>query len=246
MKSLPTTGVICRTALAGVLLFLAGCAVGDRSAAAPPNPTVGAARHRDPQSAGAKKAKTQAGKNQTAKNSPSAYNKNTTPAAGDPKDAAHKHPLDMVGKLQGRGWYLPWYKRDPNNPKGKPIPVLIAEAETGEITKHGENPEIVMHRVHARLFQKGVHAANIEAATVRADQQAEKVVATGACRVVSLINPADTVLTADRITWYTANTRFVAEGHALVVRRPRDGGIPITQEGGTIVYDLEHNTVTVQ
>ena len=63
---------------------------------------------------------------------------------------------------------------------------------------------------------------------------------------MSLLNPADTVLTADRITWDAKNTKFVAEGHARVERRPRNGGVPVTQEGGTIVYDMEHNTVTVQ
>jgi lipopolysaccharide assembly outer membrane protein LptD (OstA) len=157
-----------------------------------------------------------------------------------------KHPLDLVGKVNGRGWYLPWYKRDPKKPNGPPIPVILAEAETGEITRRSDNPEIVMHVVRAKLFQKGVHAANIQAATVHADQQAEKIVATGRCRVVSLTNPADTVLTADKITWDTRNTNVIAEGHARVAKRPRDGGVPITQEGGKIVYDLEHNTVTVR
>jgi hypothetical protein len=165
------------------------------------------------------------------------------PAAAKP--AKSKHPLELVGKVNGSGWHLPWYIRDPKNPNGPPIPVLVADAETGEITKRNNNPEIVMHQVKARLYQKGVHAANIDAAKIRANQRDKKVFASGGCTVNSLVNPADTVLTADRITWDSSNTQFVAEGHAHVERRPANGGLPIVQEGGTIVYDLERNLVTV-
>lgn len=164
------------------------------------------------------------------------------PAANE---RAAGHPLDNVGKVNGRGWYLPWYKRDPRRPNGPPIPVLIAEAETGEITRRNGTPEVVMRDVHARLFQKGVHAANVVAGKVRANQQEARVYASGGCTVTSLLNPADTVLTADRITWDTNGAIFSAEGHATVMRRPRDGGVPITHEGGKIVYDLERNTFTI-
>ena len=222
-------------ALAGLLFALAGCAGSGRSAAAPASPAVGIAKRKGVPAAHAKIHAPR-----------SAQNKKGAPrAALAGKEAAQKHPLDLVGKVNGRGWYLPWYKRDPKRMDGPLIPVLLAEAETGEITRHTDNPEIVMHHVQAKLFQKGIHAANIRAGTVRADQQAEKVFATGGCRVVSLVNPADTVLTADKITWESANSRFVAEGHARVARRPRNGGAAITQEGGKIVYDLEHNTVTI-
>ena len=157
----------------------------------------------------------------------------------------HKHPLELIGKVNGRRWYLPWYIRNLRDLNGPPIPVLIANAESGEVTRHGENPEIVMHRVSARLFQKGVPAANVRAGKVRANQQTNRVFASGGCTIVSLINPADTVLTADRITWDTRNTLFIAEGHAHVARKPHNGGPAMTQDGGKIVYDLEHNTVTV-
>ncbi|HLJ54637.1 MAG TPA: hypothetical protein VKT77_06315 [Chthonomonadaceae bacterium] len=154
--------------------------------------------------------------------------------------------LDQIGKIDGSGWYLPWYVRDPKNPEGPPVPVLLADAQTGEILKRVGGPEVVLHGVNAKLFQKGVHAANVVAATVRADQQADKVYATGGCRVTSLVNPKDTVLTSDRMTWDIAASRIVAQGHAHVERRPKDAGLPFTQDGGTIVYDLEHNTVTVE
>jgi len=180
-----------------------------------------------------------------ASRTPRAPAKAAPPPTGEVKAPPAKHPLDLVGKVNGRGWYLPWYTRDPKKPNGPPIPVLIAEAETGEITKHNDNPEIVMRHVHARIYQKGVHSANVEAAKIRANQLERTVFASGGCTVTSLLNPTDTVLTADRITWDTENTRFVAEGHAHVERRPRDGGTPITQSGGKIVYDTEKNTVTV-
>ena len=158
---------------------------------------------------------------------------------------AATHPLELVGKVNGRGWYLPWYTRDPKNPNGPPIHVLSAEAVSGEITNREGKPVVVLHRVNAKLYQKGVHAANVRAGKVRASQIDNMVFGTGGCRVVSLLNPADTVLTADRITWDTRNTLFIAEGHAHVERTPRNGGLPIVQEGGKIVYDLEHNTISV-
>ena len=167
------------------------------------------------------------------------------PAAQSTERAAPTRPLDLIGKVNGRGWYLPWYTRDPKRPNGPPIPVLIAEAETGEITKHNDNPEIVMRRVHARLFQKGLHTANVDAAKIRSNQEEQVIYGSGGCTIKSLLNPADTVLTADRITWDTGNTRFIAEGHAHVVRKPQDGGLPISQEGGKFVYDMEKNTVTI-
>jgi hypothetical protein len=168
----------------------------------------------------------------------------STPAA-QAGAAAAKHPLELIGKVKGSRWHVPWYTRDPKHPNGPPIPVLIAEAATGEIARRNGSPEIVMRKVHARIFQKGVHAADLDAGKVRANQQEKRVFASGGCKVVSVLNPADTVVTADRITWDAANAQFVAEGHAHVVRTPRDGGLPISQEGGRIIYDLAHNTVTV-
>src|SRR5689334_12779162 len=103
----------------------------------------------------------------------------------------------MIGKVSGKGWYLPYYIQDPKRPNGPPMPVFIAEAKTGEILRKAGNPEIVMHEVQARLFQQGRYAADVRAARIRANQQDRQVYATGGCTVRSLINPADTVLTAD-------------------------------------------------
>jgi hypothetical protein len=158
----------------------------------------------------------------------------------------YKHPLELVGKVQGSGWYLPWYKRDPRNPNGKRIPVLIAQAKTGEIVRRNNEPEIVMYTVHAKLFQKGVHAADLDAGKIRANQRDERIFGSGGCKVVSLLNPADTVLTADKITWDARKSLFTADGNAHIVRQPKNGGVPVSQEGGRIVFDLVHNTFTVQ
>ena len=70
-----------------------------------------------------------------------------TKAAAGPEA---KHPLELLGAVKGRGWHLPWYERDPKNPKGPPIPMLIADAASGEIARRNGEPEIVMRRVHAR------------------------------------------------------------------------------------------------
>lgn len=161
------------------------------------------------------------------------------------QNAKPLNPAQVIGKVKGSGWYLPWYARDPKHPNGPPIPVLIANADTGEITNHNDNPVIVLHRVHAKLYQKGQHAANVVAAQVTANQQDQVIVGKGGCTVTSLLNPADTVLTADTITWDSDNTKFIAQGHARVVRRPLHG-VPMTHEGGKIIYDLEKNTIDVE
>ena len=158
----------------------------------------------------------------------------------------YKHPLELVSKVQGSGWYLPWYKRDPKNPNGKGIPVLIAQAKTGEIVRRNNSPEILMFTVHAKLFQKGIHAADLDAGKIRANQRDERIFGSGGCKVVSLLNPADTVLTADRIVWDAKKSLFTADGNAHIVRQPKNGGVPVSQEGNTIVFDLVHNTFTVQ
>jgi hypothetical protein len=159
--------------------------------------------------------------------------KPVTKPASDSKSAQTKTltAAEQIAKVEGSGWYLPWYKRDPKHPDGPPIPVLIANAATGEITNHNSNPEIVMHHV--------------QAVRITANQEDQVIVGKGGCTVTSLLNPADTVLTADTITWDSGNTKFVAEGHAHVVRRPRNG-VPITQEGGKITYDLEKNTIDIE
>lgn len=156
-----------------------------------------------------------------------------------------KHPIEAIGKVTGKGWYLPWYRRDPNRPKGPMIPVLIANAERGEITNRDGNPDIIMRTVHARLYQKGRHSADVDAGTVEANQNDNHVVGSDGCRIHSLINPSDTVLTADRIEWDVDSSLFTATGHAHVERRPRNG-VPIIQEGGTIVYSAERDTVEIR
>jgi hypothetical protein len=157
--------------------------------------------------------------------------------------------MRLPGKIKGQGWHIPWYMRDPKHPNGPPVPVLIADADTGEIVNHNGNPAIVMWKVRARLFREGAYAADVVAAKITANQRDQILVGTGGCKVTSPLENAETVVTADKITWNTKASKIVAVGHAHVVRRPRNSSRdnpPITQEGGKITYDLARGEVSVQ
>src|SRR5258705_8336032 len=91
------------------------------------------------------------------------------------QEAAKEEKIDprtrLPGKIQGMGWHIPWYARDPKNPKGPTIPVLIADAVSGEITNQNDNPTIAMHQMRAKLFRDGQYIADVEADQVTADQR---------------------------------------------------------------------------
>lgn len=149
----------------------------------------------------------------------------------------------LTGEISGTNWHIPWTIRDA---KGKAIPALIADARQGEMNNLDESYTMRLRGVRAKLFQAGVHAADIVAAQVDANSDDHLIVGTGGVRVTSLTNPPDTVITADKLTWDPRSYKMVAVGHARITQRPRNGGVPITQTGGRITFDTKFQKIEVE
>ncbi len=149
---------------------------------------------------------------------------------------------NLTGEISGTNWHIPWSIRDA---KGRAVPALIADAREGEMNNLGDSSTMRLHGVRAKLFQEGVHAADIVAAQVDASSDDHLIVGTGGVRVTSLTSPPDTVVTADKITWDPRSFKMVAVGHAVVTQRPPHG-VPITQTGGRITFDTKFRKIEVE
>lgn len=150
---------------------------------------------------------------------------------------------NLTGEISGTNWHIPWMIHDA---KGRAVPALIADARQGEMNNLDDSYTMRLHGVRAKLYQEGVHAADIQAAQVDANSDDHIIIGTGGVQVVSLTNPPDTVVTADKITWDPRSFKMVAVGHAKVVQRPRNGGVPITQTGGRITFDTKFQKIEVE
>ncbi len=150
---------------------------------------------------------------------------------------------NLTGEITGTNWHIPWSIRDA---KGRAVPALIADAREGEMNNLDDSYTMRLRGVQAKLFQEGVHAADIQAVQVDANSDDHLIIGTGGVRVTSLTNPPDTVVTADKITWDPRSSKMVAVGHAKVMQRPRDGGLPITQTGGRITFDTKFQKIEVE
>ena len=149
----------------------------------------------------------------------------------------------MTGEVSGTNWHIPWTIRDA---KGRIVPVMTADARVGEMNNLESSYTMRLHGVQAKLFQEGVHAADVVAAQVDTNSDDHVIIGTGGVRVTSLTNPPDTVVTADKITWDPRSFKMTAVGHALVTQRPRNGGLPITQSGGRITFDTKFKKIKVE
>ncbi len=158
-------------------------------------------------------------------------------------DAKATEAQRLEGAITGTNWHIPWTVR---NAEGKAIPALIADAREGRMQSFEDSYTMQLRGVRAKLFQEGVHSADIEAAQVDANSDDHLIVGTGGVRVVSLTNPPDTVITADKITWDPHSHKMVAVGHAQATQRPHDGGVPITQTGGRITFDMQLKKIEVE
>ena len=150
---------------------------------------------------------------------------------------------NFTGEISGTNWHIPWMVR---NAKGRAFPALVADARMGEMNNLDDSYTMRLHGVRAKLYQEGVHAADIVAAQVDANSDDHLIIGTGGVRVTSLTNPPDTVVTADKITWDPRSSKMVAVGHAHVEQRPRNGGVPIIQSGGRITFDTKFQKVEVE
>jgi len=149
---------------------------------------------------------------------------------------------NLTGEVKGTNWHIPWTIR---NAKGQTVPALIADARKGEMNNLDEGYAMHLHGVNAKLFQEGVHAADIVAEQVDANSEEKIIIGTGGVQVSSLTNPPDTVITADKITWDPQTAKMVAVGHAQVTQRPPKG-VSITQTGGRITFDTKFQKIKVE
>jgi|SRR5579871_1575119 len=150
--------------------------------------------------------------------------------------AAQEAQADLPGKITGTGFHIPITKRDPKNPNGPPIPVLTADAQSGDIQNQGASPGIFLRGVRARIFREGKPAADLMAPQMTYDRSHKTVIATGGVRMASLPAPAQTTVTADQMTWDTATSQIVAVGHAFATTHQK--GNDIQQSGGRITIDM--------
>jgi len=150
---------------------------------------------------------------------------------------------NLTGEVKGTNWHIPWTIR---NSKGQTVPALIADARRGEMNNLDDGYAMRLHGVTAQLFQEGVHAADIVAGQVDANSEDKLIVGTGGVQVTSLTNPPDTVVTAEKITWDPHTFKMVAVGHAKVIQTPRNGGVPISQTGGRIMFDTKFQKFEVK
>ena len=151
---------------------------------------------------------------------------------------------ELPGELTGKGWHIPWYTRDPKNPNGPLIPVLIADAKRGEIVNTA-NATLLLRDVHAKMFHNGIQSADIQAPQVTANQGEGMFVGTGGVTVRSLTDPPDTVITGDRITWKMKTRQLVAEGHAHITNRSAGGKVS-TLDGNRITFDTALKTSSIE
>jgi hypothetical protein len=158
-------------------------------------------------------------------------------------DAEPDPDQNLTGEVTGTNWHIPWMILDA---KGRKQPALVADAGQGKMTNLDDNYTMQLHGVRAKVFQDGVHAADIVASQVDANSTDHLIVGTGGVRVTSLTNPPDTVVTADKITWDPRAYVMVAVGHAVVTKRPHDGSVPITQTGGRITFDTKFQKIKVE
>jgi hypothetical protein len=157
-------------------------------------------------------------------------------------DAEADQDQNLTGEVSGTNWHIPWTIRDA---KGRTIPALITDARQGEMNNLDDSYSMRLNGVKAKLFRDGVHTADIIADQVDANSDDHMIIGTGGVRVTSLTSPPDTVVTADKITWDLNSSKMVAVGHAVVTKRPHDGGVPITQTGGRVTFDTKFQKVVV-
>jgi lipopolysaccharide assembly outer membrane protein LptD (OstA) len=133
--------------------------------------------------------------------------------------------------VQGKGWRIFWRTQDAKQTAPeRATPVLIAEAQRGELINDDAIPAVRLIGVRAKLFRDGVHSANMTAGQIEANRKERRVVGTGGVTIRSLTNPPDTVIIADTLTWDTSADQIIAEGNATVRKPARRGALPFLAE----------------
>ena len=161
---------------------------------------------------------------------------------------ADRTPRPIPGSVNGSKWHIVWRSHDEKNGT-KPLPVLIADAQTGNVTDETETPTLELNDVQCKVFQSGRHAADIHAAHIEANQREKIVNGSGGVIVTAHGRTAGdtsvTMITADKMKWDTNTNQVIAFGNASIVRRSRPGQPALSQNGGRIVYDMKQDTFEV-
>lgn len=164
--------------------------------------------------------------------------------AEKPKEQA-KELQELKGAITGTGWHIPWSARDPKNPNGKPVKVLIADAEQGALKNDDGNLRVVLQNAQVKLFRNGTPTAFIDAKILSANRDDHSVIGTGGVVVNSLQNPPDTIIKAEKMVWNTDETKVIAVGNAQVSHRLKNGTLA-TSSGGRVTFDLESEEIEIE
>ena len=168
------------------------------------------------------------------------------PATLAKKVAEKKEPTPIPARIDGKGWHIAWNSRDTAQAKARAVPVLVANAETGEFTSDTDPPALGLNTVQAQIFQDGKHVADIVAARIDANRGEQTVYGSGGVAIHSLVNPPDTTITADSMQWNATTSRLIAEGNAKLSRPARDKQQAFAQSGNRIVYNMKQGNFDVQ
>ncbi len=156
-----------------------------------------------------------------------------------------KELRELKGAITGAGWHIPWSVRDPKHPNGKPIKVLIADAEQGALKNDDGNIRMGLENARVKLFQDGAPTANINAKILSANRDDNVVIGTGGVVVNSLQKPPNTVITAEKMVWDTATTKVIAVGNAQVKHRLKNGTLA-TSSGGRVTLDIRTEEIEIE
>ena len=162
------------------------------------------------------------------------------------KIAEKKEPAPIPGRIDGRTWHIAWRSRNTAKAGSKALPVLTADAETGDFTSETDPPAIGLNTVQAQIFQDGRHVADLQATHIDANRGEETVYGSGGVTIYSLVNPPDTTITADTVQWATDKSHLIAEGHARISRPAKNGRQAFAQSGNRIIYDMKQGNFDVQ
>ena len=168
------------------------------------------------------------------------------PKARAKEVAEKKQPAPIPARIDGKGWHIAWRSRNLAKSGAKSLPVLIADAETGEFTSDTDPPAMGLNTVQAQIFQDGSHVADISAARIDANRDEETIYGSGGVIIHSLTNPPDTTITADAMQWDKDSSRLIATGNAKLKRPARGKRPAFSQSGNRIIYDMKQGNFDVQ
>jgi hypothetical protein len=161
-----------------------------------------------------------------------------------PPETEADRQANLPGAITGSGWHIQWRERNPKRPE-KPLRVLEAVAQTGELADQDDTNTMRLREVRARLYRNGQAAADIQAPQLTANQRDRILVGTGGVTLTSLADPPDTVVTADKITWDTHTGKIAGVGNAHVLQRLPDGTIN-EHQGYRVTYNNAEKTFDVE